>query len=167
MAFKTRRARIKRSREGFLSFGVEIDPAVKNTIENIRRVRQAVIDGVFDLAVNLVPELEETAKENAEWIDHPEEHPSARYPSSLTARDNITANVFRLENSILITLGHSPETIMVTAKGRVITYGGILESEFHGPYAVLQPTMRDFADEFRHLSRGAAVVGYKRRGGSQ
>jgi hypothetical protein len=161
--FKGRRARITRTRDGFLSFGVQIDPAVKNIVENIRHMRGAVLDGLMAIAEPLTTDILMWAQDEAQWEDHPERHPNKFYKSPHTARENLEIFPTRLENGILITARHSPETIMVTGQGRVVTYGGILESEYHGPYAILQPALKEFADEFRHLSRGAAITGYKKR----
>lgn len=148
--------RVTGSSIGVLNVSYQVDPGVLNLIENIKGMRQAGLNNIHKEADKLAVRMQGYARANAAWKNHPDLHPSDRYPSGRTARQNLHAVAFRQNDEIGIALGHGAETIMRTDSGREITYGGILESGFKGEqYKILVPTWDKHMGEFLEVTRGA------------
>ena len=127
---------------GFVGVQMEADPAITNVVENIKHMRARAVNNVYLAMVDLAVQMEQEAQDLAHRLyrSHYDRHPTERYPNEDVAADSIQSHTFRRGDVVGILLQYPPETVMITKDGRRVTYGGILEAEVHGDFAVIQPT---------------------------
>lgn len=119
--------------------------------ETIMDFDQATINECKQRLRVLAALMVDYAQTHAPWNDHPNRHPSARWPGSRTAREGLSSRVYGTK-IIGLTLSHAPSTIYANLAGSRYNYGFALEA---GDLAIIVPTMEAFADEFMNVCEGA------------
>lgn len=137
------------------------DPGVSNIIENVGFMRRHALNRIFRRLQPLAREAKARMQQNAPWNDQDSEvHAAPRYPFG-HAKEQLEAFAIRTDDRLGIVLQHSPKTIMRTKSGREITYGGILETEYNGPYAIIRPTWMKMRAEVMNRLQGAINEDFK------
>lgn len=143
---------------GTVGVQMEFTPA-KTIVDNIRFMFERMMTNTQGIANTIAREMEEYAQDNAPWQDHPDLHGTETYPND-KARRQLEANVERNGDTFMITLRHSPDTIMVTGS-RAITYGGILEANVHGETEIIVPTWERFQGRLAELLASGTMKGIR------
>lgn len=133
---------------------MEFSPS-RRAQDNIRHMRAAFMNNVERVGAVIAAQMEDYAKQNYPWKAQSEDiHKPPRYPND-NADVQLQAMSWRVSPDVVgIVLQHSPDTIMVTASGRVVTYGGILEANYHGDTAIVEPTFLRFQEHLRQAIEG-------------
>ncbi len=125
--------------------GLVFTPPVKTLIENIPAMRRLIIVNSYARLTALAERMRLDAQREAPWNDHPDLHPSKRYPSAKTARQNLISGA-RMAGAeeIEVWLGHGEATQYMGGREAPHNYGLFLETAMGGKYAIVQPTLKKF-----------------------
>lgn len=103
---------------------------IQGVSENLQKLESDVMENLHEAAQSLADEMLEYAQANAPWEDHPGVHQDAR--------ENLQAGVvWDDETHFTIFLGH----------GNQVYYGVWLEVRWGGRYAIIVPTITQFAPQ--------------------
>jgi hypothetical protein len=155
-----------------VSISSVFSPDRRNIIENIGNMRAQIIFNVAAQAEVIAHAMEEDAKINYPWSPQPESiHNPARGYYNDHAHEQITSNVIPdpTNDVIIISLSHPEETVQERTGARgssdePVYYGEILELARDGRYAILGPTMEEYAPILANLIATHALDNIDYRG---
>jgi hypothetical protein len=131
----------------------------RTMVDRIPHMFAAMLRNLDERSKDLATRMEIYAQDNAPWEDHPDHHPSFRYPNEIL-RETIRGRAVRSGDQFTITLGYEGD-ITRRGDGTEYSYGGILEEYTRGgELAAVLPTFEEFEDDIVQLLAGGLLVGY-------
>lgn len=134
-------------------------PGTRNIIDNIKFMRNGLLRNVTKDLDSVGEAMASKAMERAQtaYESHPERHPdpTGRYLNPDPAAQSIRANSFRIADRVGVSIGYDANVIQTVGSRAPITYGGILESEYHGHTAVIAPTFLEGQALIQRILDGA------------